>query len=94
MEVQSFAQPWERSAIKDELANPDARAFILKPEDRLAPLDVGAYIFLRIRMDQIRIVKLAVAPEQRRQGLASRLATQALAQTAREGCARAILEVR
>jgi ribosomal-protein-alanine N-acetyltransferase len=94
IETQSFDHPWERPSITGELENPQARAFILLWETHGARRDVGAYIFLRILMDEVHIMKLATAPEWRRQGLAAHLAKQALSEACREGCCRALLEVR
>lgn len=94
IESQSFEQPWKRPAITDELAIAGARAFILRLQDQTALSDVGAYIFLRVLMGKVHIMKVAVVPDWRRQGLATRLTEQALAEARREGCGRAILEVR
>ena len=94
IEAQSFAQPWKRRALEAELASPGSLAFVLKPLERAAQSDVAAYIFLRRLMDEVHIMKLAVTPEHRRQGLATRLVEQALAEARRVGGTRAILEVR
>lgn len=90
IETQSFDQPWRSPSISAELANLQSRAFILIRDKH----DVGAYIFLRIVLDEAHILKLAVTPEQRGQGLAASLTDQALGEACREGCDRAILEVR
>ncbi len=94
IESQSFEQPWKRRALESERTSPGALAFVLKTSERAAQSDVAAYIFLRRQMDEVHIMKLAVTPELRRQGLASRLVAQALAEARREGGIRAILEVR
>ena len=94
IESQSFAQPWKRRALEAELASPVSLAFVLKPPEHAAQSHVAAYIFLRLLMDEVHIMKLAVTPEHRRQGLASRLVEQALAEARRAGGTRAILEVR
>ncbi len=94
IESQSFAQPWKRRALEGEQTIPGALAFVLKASERAAQSDVAAYIFLRLLTDEVHIMKLAVAPEHRRQGVATRLVAQALAEARREGGIRAILEVR
>lgn len=94
IESQAFAQPWKRRALESELARPGALAFVLKSLERAAQSDVAAYIFLRRLMDEVHIMKLAVSPELRRQGLATRLVDRALAEARREGGIRALLEVR
>ncbi len=63
IESQSFEQPWKRRALEGERANPGALAFVLKASERAAQSDVAAYIFLRRQMDEVHIMKLAVAPE-------------------------------
>ncbi len=94
IEVQSFNPPWERPAIKEELASLESRAFILRQANQASRAAVGAYIFLRILADDVHIMKVAVAHDWRREGLATRLTDQALGEARREGCRRAILEVR
>ena len=94
IEARSFEQPWEQSAIAGEIACPESRAFILRRPDQTVPHVVGAYILLRILVDEVHIMKVAVHPDRRRQGLGTRLTSQALAEARREGCRRAILEVR
>lgn len=94
IENQSFERPWNRDAIRSEAANAAASAFVLKPWRPEDLSEVGAYIFLRRIADEVHIMKLAVAPIWRRQGLAGRLTHEALAATGDEDCRRAILEVR
>ena len=94
IESQSFVQPWNRRALENELARTQALAFVLKPPERTPPSDVVAYIFLRLLMDDVHIMKLAVAPDHRRQGLATLLVNRALDVARREGGVCSILEVR
>jgi ribosomal-protein-alanine N-acetyltransferase len=94
IENQSFGDPWERSSIKEELENLHSRAFILLNDKNGTRRDVGAYIFLRIVMDEAQILKLATAPDWRRRGLAAYLVNEVLYEVGREGCCRVLLEVR
>jgi ribosomal-protein-alanine N-acetyltransferase len=94
IESQSFAQPWKRRALEGELGSPGSLAFVLKPPGVAAQSDVAAYIFLRLLINEVHIMKLAVAPEHRRQGLATYLVGRALAEAHRAGGTRALLEVR
>ena len=55
---------------------------------------MAAYICLRLLVDEVHIMKLAVAPALRRQGLATFLVKRALAEARRQGGIRALLEVR
>lgn len=94
IEARSFEQPWKRPTIEEELANPESRAFIWRSQDRTDRSAPEAYILLRILVDEVHIMKLAVVPDRRGEGLATRLTEQALNEARREGCQRAILEVR
>lgn len=94
IENQAFDHPWELASFQGELINPQTRAFGLHCNPQVLLCDLGAYVFLRILMDEVHIMKLATAAGQRRQGLATNLAQQALSEACREGCCRAILEVR
>ncbi len=94
IEAQAFNPPWERRTIEGELASPDSRAFILRRPNQATRAALGAYIFLRILADEVHIMKVAVAHDWRREGLATWLTDQALAEARRDGCRRAVLEVR
>ncbi len=94
IETRSFEQPWQRQTIAGEMASPEARAYVMRFQDQAFRSTVAAYIFLRILLDEVHIMKVAVAPECRRAGLAHRLTAKALSEARREGCRRAILEVR
>ena len=94
IESQSFAHPWTRRALEDELAHDRALAFVLKATEHALQTDVAAFIILRLIMDEVHIMKLAVVPELRRQGLATLMVNRALDEARREGAVRTILEVR
>ena len=94
IETRSFEQPWQRQMIAGEMASPESRAYVMRFQDQAFRPAVAAYIFLRILLDEVHIMKVAVAPECRRVGLAHRLTAKALSEARREGCRRAILEVR
>ena len=94
IETLSFEHPWNRPAFLEGLAHPNVQGFVLLVEAGDAQHQVGAYVFQRILRDDVHIMKLAVAPPRRRQGLAAYLTAQALDAAGGEGCRRAILEVR
>ena len=94
IETRSFEHPWQRQSFAGELASPESRAFVMRFQDQTVRPAVAAYIFLRIQIDEVHIMKVAVAPECRRSGLATRLTQKALDEARREGCRRALLEVR
>jgi len=53
----------------------------------------GGFCLVRVAADEAEILTLAVLPEQRRQGIAARLLTAAMAAAARAGAQRMLLEV-
>ena len=94
IETRSFEHPWQWQSFAGELASPESRAFVIRFQDQTVRPAVAAYIFLRILVDEVHIMKVAVAPQCRRSGLAARLTKKALNEARREGCRRAVLEVR
>ncbi len=95
IERASFAQPWQRQAIIDEMACPDGCQWVAKthlPSGNHA--DTVAYIFIRILIDEMHIMKIAVDPVWRRRGVAASLLQTAQTEARRRGATRAVLEVR
>ncbi len=74
IEVEAFSDPWSASAFADVLRMPGARATVLVDMDD-APV---AYCVLLTAVDQGEIANLAVAKRAHRQGLGSKLLTDAL----------------
>lgn len=92
IETASFDRPWDRAAFLDELTSADAAAFLLK---RRHPSEaVSAYICFRLLFDEMHLMKIAVAPDWRGNGLADLLLAHGLEQAAARGAATALLEVR
>jgi len=91
IEEASFSNPWTREMYLAELDNPGVSFFFLA-RDRAAVI-VGFCAFWHV-LDELHINNLAVEPAYRRQGVASALLEQVLAEGARRGARRATLEVR
>jgi len=68
IECQSFSSPWSRTMLLDEIENP--QAFCLAAEEDGALI---GYACVRIVLDEGSITNVAVAPQQRRKGIASQL---------------------
>ena len=68
IEKTSFQQPWQRISFLDELSCRDALDVVV-----LDPLggQIFAYAFLRMTLDEIHLLKIAVAPRWRRRGIAT-----------------------
>lgn len=95
IEHASFTHPWQRQAIVDELACPDAFQFVAK----VAPLPCSqatavGFIFVRLLTDEMHIMKIAVEPQWRNRGAARTLLLAAQTEAMRRGSVTALLEVR
>ena len=91
IEHASFTNPWTREMYLAELENLGVSHFYLaKSADGRS---VGFCSFWRV-LDELHINNLAVAPAERRAGVATALLTRVLAEGAKVGARRATLEVR
>ena len=91
-----FCHPWSERQFADELAlaPPDA---VLVACARVAGAPVSlpvAFCAYRVVIDELHVLDVAVAPSERRRGLARRLLALALRAGARAGARLALLEVR
>ena len=91
LENESFSNPWPRDTLVWELTNSDVtRVYLLRDaEDRAIAFCITWIIF-----DELHINTLAVGSAHRRQGLATFLLKEVMADAARDGARRATLEVR
>lgn len=91
LEHESFTNPWSRETLVWELRNSDVtRAYLLRNEnDR-----VVAFCLCWVIFDELHINTVAVAPGDRRQGLASSLLRQVIDEAIVAGALKATLEVR
>jgi ribosomal-protein-alanine N-acetyltransferase len=91
LELESFTNPWSRDTLVWELANSDVtRVYLLRDtEDRAIAFCIAWVVF-----DELHINTIAVSPRHRRQGLATFLLREVMADAARDGAHRATLEVR
>jgi ribosomal-protein-alanine N-acetyltransferase len=91
LETESFTNPWSRDTLVWELQNSDVtRAYLLRnDEDR-----VVAFCLCWVVFDELHINTVAVAPADRRQGLASTLLRHVIAEAVGAGAVKATLEVR
>jgi ribosomal-protein-alanine N-acetyltransferase len=91
LEARCFTNPWTREMLARELAQSDvAHVFVLRLPDR----SVAAFCSCWIVADELHINTIAVDPAYRRQGLASGMLRQIMADAADRGAVRATLEVR
>ena len=91
LEALCFTNPWTLDMLERELDRSQvARVYALRDETS----DVAAFCTCWIVLDELHINTIAVVPNRRREGLATRLMRHVLREAARAGGRRATLEVR
>ncbi len=93
IENSSFLSPWTQRYFEDELDNPCSRIFLLKSREGEKHTVIG-YICLWLVKDAVHILKIAVRPSARREGVAFTLLQFALDYSYRRNIVKAVLEVR
>jgi ribosomal-protein-alanine acetyltransferase len=87
----SFPTPWARQAFSDEIARPWARLEVLR---QVAGDRVVAFCNYWLVADELHILNVAVHPDERRHGHASRLLRHILSEAGRTKTRVVSLEVR
>jgi [ribosomal protein S18]-alanine N-acetyltransferase len=87
----SFPTPWVRQAWSDELARPWARVEVLR---QVASGSVVAFCNYWLVADELHILNVAVHPEERRHGHASRILRHILSEASHNQTRLVSLEVR
>jgi ribosomal-protein-alanine N-acetyltransferase len=91
LEAESFTNPWPRETLVWELRNSDVtRIYVLRDDSRA----IIAFSVCWVIFDELHINTLAVAPAERRKGVATLLLRHVMAETSKEGVRKATLEVR
>ncbi|AGX41587.1 ribosomal protein S18-alanine N-acetyltransferase [Clostridium saccharobutylicum] len=85
----SFSLPWSKESYIQELNNPIAHYFVARCDDIVVGF-VGTWIIL----DESHITNIAVHPNYRTQGIASKLLDELLTYCKSKGCIAYTLEVR
>ncbi|MFC1817323.1 ribosomal protein S18-alanine N-acetyltransferase [Thermodesulfobacteriota bacterium] len=94
IEEHSFERPWERLSFLNELSCKDAINFAVKYNDFNGHEQIIAYIYFRLVDAEMHILKIAVAPKWRCQGVATWLMNKSLALAEENDTRMAYLEVR
>jgi len=94
IERDSFQEPWERRSFLSELTAAGAENLALCRAAASGRKEIVAYIFLRWVLDELHVLKIAVAPVWRRSEFGTVLMNKSLELAAAKGCTAAYLEVR
>jgi [ribosomal protein S18]-alanine N-acetyltransferase len=90
LQARTFTNPWSAESLRWELKNTDvARLYVMRQDAR-----VVGYCACWIIIDELHINSLAVDPDLRRRGLASRLLRAVASDAVAAGATKATLEVR
>lgn len=100
IEQSSFPLPWSRELLLQEILRKGAHNYVVKRSDvsenraSCEPVDTIAYVCFRIIADEMHIMKIAVAPDWRRKGVALWLLEKSLEIALEKGAMLTFLEVR
>jgi ribosomal-protein-alanine acetyltransferase len=94
IESNAFADPWPVALLAIELVHPQAILLAASRDRGPAAGPAGGYIAIRHAAGEAEILRVAVAPAERRQGLARTLVEAGLARLRQEGVEVCHLEVR
>jgi ribosomal-protein-alanine N-acetyltransferase len=92
LEAAAFGDPWSAAMLAAELSHP--RALILVAPGRAGGTDLDAYACFLEAADEAELLRVAVAPARRRQGLALRLLGEGFGRLRAAGVVSCHLEVR
>jgi len=94
IEHSSFRRPWGQQSFVSELTCQQACGLVVKLESQGAAEEIAGYICLRFILDEMHILKIAVAATRRRQGIATWLLGKAFHLGIQRGAASVLIEVR
>jgi ribosomal-protein-alanine N-acetyltransferase len=94
IENASFQRPWSLQSFREEIAGKDALSFVILDPSPGRALSAIAYICFRLAAGEMSLLKIAVAPAWRGQGVGRWLLSRALDLAMEKGAALSYLEVR
>lgn len=93
IEKESFPTPWSRWTFLAELTQPISHFLVIGPAPP-EPWKVWGYVVFWVVAEEMHLLNLAVRPDQRRNGIARVLLSEALEHSRTQGATVAWLEVR
>ena len=94
IERQSFQRIWHRPSFLGELVCDYAYPYTIRCGEGNNPAQIIAYICFRVISDEMHLLRIAVVPQWRRRGVASKLLDKCFSLALEKGAGSAILEVR
>lgn len=94
IEKASFYRPWSRISFLNELSNKYSHNYVLRLENSSETYQIIAYLCFRLITDKIHILKIAVNPENRGNGIAFKFLNHCMDMISKQNIKSAILEVR
>jgi len=94
IERQAFRHPWSRDSFLKEITCECALNLVVRGDDTQYPHGVVAYLCSRLIHREMYILKLAVAQNWRRKGVASMLLKESFSRALEKAALTAILDVR
>ena len=94
IERASFSAPWSKNLFLSELRNTAVSTLLVALDDMAAERQVVGYMGIWVVAEEMHILNLAVAENERRQGIGKKLVLNALRYAYAQGARIAYLEVR
>ena len=94
IEKHSFQCPWGRISFEGELSSQNALSYVVKSARTDGEEQIIAYAFLRRVLDELHILKIAVVPARRGEGIATWILNSCFTNGSQQGLKTVYLEVR
>ncbi len=72
----AFKRPWQRKSFVAELVHKDAFGYVVRKKVNQKSSDVIAYVFVRVILNEMHIMRIAVAASFQTKGVATRMLRQ------------------
>ena len=90
----AFKRPWQRKSFLAELAHKDAFSYVVRNQLNHKGSDVIAYVFVRVILNEMHIMRIAVAASFQTKGVATRMLRQCFALAQQKQLDAVYIEVR
>ena len=71
-----FKRPWHRKLFSDELSRKDAYSYVVRTQVDAGLMEIIAYVFVRVLVNEMQILRIAVATGYQDRGVATWLLQQ------------------